>query len=83
MLSLCDNVKLPVIVDTPEKKALYESTFKEIKGSFISTRKILYSIINEDKNSVNMEMLKMAYIPAVAAQMIPSQLQETHSAFPA
>lgn len=61
MLSLCDNVKLPVIVDTPEKKALYESTFKEIKGSFISTRKILYSIINEDKNSVNMEMLKMAY----------------------
>lgn len=61
MLSLCDNVKLPVIVDTPEKKALYESTFEEIKGSFISTRKILYSIINEDKNSVNMEMLKMAY----------------------
>lgn len=61
MLSLCDNVKLPVIVDTPEKKALYESTFEEIKGSFISTRKILYSIINEDKNSVNMEMQKMAY----------------------
>lgn len=61
MLSLCDNVKLPAIVDTPEKKALYESTFEEIKGSFISTRKILYSIINEDKNSVNMEMLKMAY----------------------
>lgn len=61
MLSLCDNVKLPVIVDTPEKKTLYESTFEEIKGSFISTRKILYSIINEDKNSVNMEMLKMAY----------------------
>lgn len=61
MLSLCDNVKLPVIVDTPEKKALYESTFEEIKGSFISTRKILYSIINEDKNIMNMEMLKMAY----------------------
>ena len=61
MLSLCDNMKLPVIVDTPEKKALYESTFEEIKGSFISIRKILYSIINEDKNSVNMEMLKMAY----------------------
>lgn len=61
MLSLCDNVKLPVIVDTPEKKALYESTFEEIKGSYISTRKILYTIINEDKNSMNMEMLKMAY----------------------
>lgn len=61
MLSLCDNVKLPVIVDTSEKKALYESTFEEIKGSFISTRKILYTIINEDKNSMNIEMLKMAY----------------------
>ena len=61
MLSLCDNVKLPVIADTPEKKALYESAFEEIKGSFISTRKILYTIINEDKNSMNMEMLKMAY----------------------
>ena len=61
MLSLCDNVKLPVIVDTLEKKALYESTFEEIKGSYISTRKILYTIINEYKNSMNMEMLKMAY----------------------
>lgn len=61
MLSLCDNVKLPVIADTPEKKALYESTFEEIKCSYISTRKILYTIINEDKNSMNMEMLKMAY----------------------
>lgn len=61
MLSLCDNVKLPVIAETPERKALYESTFEEIKGSFISTRKILYTIINEDKNSMNMEMLKMAY----------------------
>ena len=56
MLSLCDNVKLPVIAETPERKALYESTFEEIKGSFISTRKILYTIINEDKNSMNMEM---------------------------
>lgn len=61
MLSLHDNVKLPVIVDTSEKKALYESTFEEIKGSYISTRKILYTIINEDKNSMNIEMLKMAY----------------------
>lgn len=61
MLSLHDNVKLPVIVDTSEKKALYESTFEEIKGSFISTRKLLYSIINEDKNSMNIELLKMAY----------------------
>ena len=61
ILSLCDNVKLPVIVDTPEKKALYESTFEEIKGSFISTRKILYTIINENKNNMNMEILKMAY----------------------
>lgn len=61
MLSLCDNVRLPVIADTPEKKALYESTFEEIKGSYISTRKILYTIINENKNSMNMEMLKMAY----------------------
>ena len=61
MLSLHDNVKHPVIVDTSEKKALYESTFEEIKGSYISTRKILYTIINEDKNSMNMEMLKMAY----------------------
>ena len=61
MLSLHDNVKLPVIVDTSEKKALYESTFEEIKGSYISTRKILYTIINEDKNSMNMELLKMAY----------------------
>ena len=61
MLSLHDNVKLPVIVDTSEKKALYESTFEEIKDSFINTRKILYTIINEDKNSMNIEMLKMAY----------------------
>ena len=61
MLSLHDNVKLPVIVDTSEKKALYESTFEEIKGSFISTRKLLYCIINEDKNSMNIELLKMAY----------------------
>lgn len=61
MLSLCDNVRLPLIADTSEKKALYESTFEEIKGSYISTRKILYSIINENKNSMNMEILKMAY----------------------
>lgn len=40
---------------------IYESTFEEIKGSYISTRKILYSIINENKNSMNMEILKMAY----------------------
>ena len=61
MLSLYDNVKLPAIVDTPEKKALYESTFEEIKSSFISTRKLLYNIINGDKNCMNMELLKMAY----------------------
>lgn len=61
MLSLYDNVKLPDIVDTPEKKALYESCFEEIKGSFISTRKMLYTIIYDDENGMNMEMLKMAY----------------------
>lgn len=61
MLSLYDNVKLPDIVDTPEKKALYESSFEEIKGSFISTRKMLYTIIYDDENGMNMEMLKMAY----------------------
>lgn len=61
MLSLYDNVKLPDIVDTPEKKALYESCFEEIKGSFISTRKMLYTIIDDDENGMNMEMLKMAY----------------------
>lgn len=61
MLSLYDNVKLPGIVDTPEKKALYESCFEEIKGSFISTRKMLYTIIDDDENGMNMEMLKMAY----------------------
>ena len=61
MLSLYDNVKLPDIVDIPEKKALYESCFEEIKGSFISTRKMLYTIIDDDENGMNMEMLKMAY----------------------
>lgn len=61
MLSLYDNVKLPDIVDTPEKKALYESCFEEIKDSFISTRKMLYTIIDDDENGMNMEMLKMAY----------------------
>lgn len=61
MLSLYDNVKLPDIVDTPEKKALYESCFEEIKGSSISTRKMLYTIIDDDENGMNMEMLKMAY----------------------
>lgn len=49
MLSLYDNVKLQVILDTPEKKALYESSFEEIKGSFISARKMLYTIINDDE----------------------------------
>lgn len=60
-LSLYDNVKLPDIVDTPQKKILYESTFEEIKGSFISTRKMLYTITNEDGNDMNLEMLKMTY----------------------
>lgn len=58
-LSLYDNVKLPDIVDTPEKKALYVSSFEEIKGSFISTRKMLYISTNE--NGMNIEMLKMTY----------------------
>lgn len=61
MLSLYDNVKLPVIFDIHEKKALYESCFEEIKGIFVSTRKMLYKIIIEEENSMNIEMLKMVY----------------------
>lgn len=60
-LALHDNVKLPVIADTLENKALYESIFQEINVSFINTRKMLYAIIREDQNSMNIEMLKMVY----------------------
>lgn len=60
-LSLSDNVELPIIADTPENKALYESIFEEIRDIFINTRRMLYGIIREDENSMNVEMLKMAY----------------------
>ena len=60
-LSLSDNVDLPIIADTPDNKTLYKSIFEEIRDIFINTRKMLYGIIREDENSMNVEMLKMAY----------------------
>lgn len=59
-LSLSDNVKLPYISESEERKTVLESSFEEIRKIFIDTREILYSSIN-GQNDSNSELLKMSY----------------------
>ena len=59
-LSLSDNVKLPFVSDTEDKKKLFESSFEEIKNSFIDTRKIVFQTVVGD-GELNTELLKMSY----------------------
>ena len=59
-LSIADNVKLQHINDTEENMQFYESSFGEIKRTFIETRKLLYTSIGGD-GVVNIELLKMTY----------------------
>lgn len=59
-LSMSDNVKLPFVSDTEDKKRLYESSFEEIKKSFVDTRKIVFQTVVGD-GEVNTELLKMSY----------------------
>jgi len=59
-LSMSDNVKLPYVSDTEDRKNLLESSFEEIKKSFVGTRKIVFQTVVGD-GEVNTELLKMSY----------------------
>ena len=59
-LSLPDNVKLPTVKDTEDRKRIFESSFDEIRNTFIETRKIVFSTI-VGNSDVNTELLKMSY----------------------
>lgn len=59
-LSLLDNVKLPDITESEERKKVLESSFEEIRKIFIDTREILYSSLIEKEN-IKSELLKMSY----------------------
>lgn len=59
-LSLSDNVKLPYVMDTKERHGLFESSFEEMKRTFMETRKIVFSTMM-GQDAVNIELLKMSY----------------------
>lgn len=59
-LSLPDNVKLPFVQDTKERRTLLLSSFEEIKRIFIETRKIVFSTMT-GQDVINIELLKMSY----------------------
>ncbi len=59
-LSLPDNVKLPYVRDTEDRKRLFSTSFEEIKNTFIDTRKIVFSTLISE-GEVNTELLKMSY----------------------
>lgn len=59
-LSMDDNVKLGIIDDTKERKQLFETSFDEIKGSYIETRRLAFTAI-EGEEGVKAELLKMTY----------------------
>lgn len=59
-LSLPDNVGLPDVRETEERKKLFETSFAEIKRVFVDTRKIIFQAIVGDRD-VNTELLKMSY----------------------
>lgn len=59
-LSLPDNVKLPYVRDAEERKRIFETSFEELRNTFIDTRKIVFSTIASE-GEVNTELLKMSY----------------------
>lgn len=60
LLSVPDNVKLPLIRDAQEKCTLFEKSFTEIKNTFIETRKLAFMAIC-GSGVVNVELIKMTY----------------------
>lgn len=59
-LSVMDNVKLQHISDTQEKRKLFETSFNEIKNTFIETRKLTFMALC-GSGDVNVELIKMTY----------------------
>lgn len=60
MLSVTDNVKLQHICDTQEKRELFETSFSEIKNTFIETRRLTFLAIC-GSGELNVELIKMTY----------------------
>lgn len=60
MLSVADNVKLQRICDTQEKRSLFETSFSEIKNTFIETRRLTFLAIC-GSGELNVELIKMTY----------------------
>jgi hypothetical protein len=59
-LSLTDNVKMPSVRDTKERRQLFESSFAEVKRTFVETRKLMFTAIGGE-GEVNVELIKMTY----------------------
>lgn len=60
MLSVADNVKLQHICDAQEKRELFETSFSEIKNTFIETRRLTFLAIC-GSGELNVELIKMTY----------------------
>ena len=59
-LSMADNVKLPYIRASKDGQRLFETTFNEIKNSFVDTRRLAYTAIT-GSGDMSTELLKMTY----------------------
>ena len=59
-LSVMDNVNLQHISDSPDKQNLFETSFNEIKNTFIETRKLTFMALC-GSGDVNVEHIKMTY----------------------
>lgn len=59
-LSMSDNVKLPYIRDAKDRQKLFETSYEEIKNSFVDTRKLAYTAM-VGSGYISTELLKMTY----------------------
>lgn len=59
-MSVADNVKLHNIRDTQDKRKLFETSFNEIKNTFIETRRLTFMAIC-GSGEVNVALIKMTY----------------------
>lgn len=59
-LSIADNVKLSHISNTQDKQKFFDTSFTEIKNTFIETRKLTFQAMCGSED-VNVELIKMSY----------------------
>ena len=60
LLSMADNVNLPYIRTAKDRQKLFETSFDELKKSFVDTRKLAYSAMIGN-GDISTELLKMTY----------------------